>query len=320
MPDLIPLGTVLRARYKIDSILYQSKLSNVYYVSDLHMPGKVWVIKELQPIAADPVDRNRTLVQFHAEALNISSLSHPHFAQLMDFFVEGSNMYIVREYIHGTDLGSIMSKMSTPFDEKSVVTWGIQLADTLGYLYGKKLPAVFFREFHIGNIILSTQGGVKIIDLGLARMFQTGADAEVMKRMSSADYASPEQFDEIGAFDQRSLVYNLGAILYHLLTRKNPGTTPFKLAPAQTVNPSLSRGLVEIIRKATEIDPKDRYQSLIEMKRDLMSLSKYPEIFATRSPVASEKEDELQNWLLGVFLVIIIGSILLLVYFFFLKP
>ncbi|MHC9539443.1 MAG: serine/threonine protein kinase [Vulcanimicrobiota bacterium] len=320
MPALLPIGTVLRSRYKINKIIFESMLVNVYYVVDLHFPEKGWVVREMQMVAVDSQDRLRSIKRFNQEASQISSLSHPYIATVVDYFTEGTNYYIVREFIHGNDLTTLLKMNQKPFLEHEVVAWAIQIADALTFLYSNKFSAVFFREFHMGNIMLSTNGSIKLIDLGLAGVFQTDSDTTNLNRLGSMDYASPEQFIGDGTFDSRSLVYSLGAFMYHALTSVNPASSPFELKPIHLLNPTLSGGVLDIIRKSTQIDSRLRYQSISDMKRDLISMLKSPRSSPVKTVDTKEKENPVSNWLLGVLLIIIMGTTLFLIYYYFLRP
>ncbi|MGV8119218.1 MAG: serine/threonine protein kinase [Candidatus Xenobiia bacterium LiM19] len=320
MPALLPIGTVLRSRYKINKIIFESMLVNVYYVVDLHFPEKGWVVREMQMVAVDSQDRARSIKRFNQEASQISSLSHPYIATVVDYFTEGTNYYIVREFIHGNDLITLLKMNQKPFLEHEVVAWAVQIADALSFLYSNKFSAVFFREFHMGNIMLSTNGSIKLIDLGLAGVFQTDSDSTNLNRLGSMDYASPEQFIGDGTFDSRSLVYSLGAFMYHALTSVNPASSPFELKPIHLLNPTLSGGVLDVIRKSTQIDSKLRYQSISDMKRDLISMLKSPRSSPVKTVDTKEKENPISNWLLGVLLIIIMGTTLFLIYYYFLRP
>ncbi|MDQ7823140.1 MAG: serine/threonine-protein kinase [Candidatus Eremiobacteraeota bacterium] len=321
MPPLQSIGTTLRSRYRIDKVLFETKLINIYFVNDLHMAGKSWVLREMQMVAIDSHERSRTIRKFQQEASEIAAISHPVIATVVDFFVEGSNLYIVRDYVPGNDLASLSKINQRPFTEIEVLTWSVQLAEALSFFFGKKMPAIFFREFHMGNIIDTGNAGIKLIDLGLARIFQTESDTENLSRLGSMEYASPEQFSEDAAFDIRSLVYSLGAFMYHALTNVNPSSSPFDLKPISLLNPMISKSVQDIINRATEIDPKKRYQTLNDMKRDLLQVLKSLRVEtaapAKESPTA---KGALLNWLLGILLAVIIGAVLFLAYYFFVKP
>ena len=270
----VAVGTVLQNRYRISKVLYQSRLTNVYLVDDIHLRGNVWAVKEMKFLAMDSFERQNIIKQFELEVRRMTELSHPNFAKVIDFFVEGQNLYILRQFIPAYDISTIMKKTSGYLRERDVMKWGIQLADVLNYLYNRKFPAVFFRELNLSNILVKSDGKVSLIDLGLATAFLTETDPDKLSVMGATNYASPEQFEENGQFDQRSLVYNLGALLYHILTKKNPAHSLFNLPPIEQLNPEVSGGTRMIIKKATEIDPRLRYQTLAEIVKDMQSAVK----------------------------------------------
>ena len=265
----LSVGSLLQNRYRIAKVLYRSKLTNVYLVDDIHLRGNVWAVKEMKFLAMDSFERLNIIKQFEVEVRRMTELSHPNFAKVIDFFVEGQNLYILRQFIPAFDVETIMKKTSGYLREKDVIKWGIQLADVLGYLYNRKFPASFFRELNLSNILVKSDGKISLIDLGLATAFLMETDPERLSVMGSTDYASPEQFDEDGEFDQRSLVYNMGALLYHILTKKNPAHSLFNLPPIEQLNPEVSRPTRAVIKKATQIDPRMRYQTLMELAKDL---------------------------------------------------
>ncbi|MFH0803041.1 MAG: serine/threonine-protein kinase [bacterium] len=313
------VGMILRSRYKIARIIYQSQMFNVYYVEDLHLKGKVWAIKEMKMVAVDPQEKNRIMSQFHAEALNLTALSHPNIAKVVDFFIDSNSLYIVREYAPAVDLGNVIKK--DPIEEKEVLSWGIQMADALNYLFSRKMPAVFFRELNLGNILVSGQGNITLIDLGLARLFQTRQDLEAIKRTGSMDYAAPEQFSEEGIFDMRTLVYNLGAILFHCLTKVNPASTPFNLPAPQSLRPEVSDKFNQIILKATRYDPRERYPNLQEMVKDLKgAMEQYQSPDSVQSWVQRKKNPAAANFFLWLLVLATGTAAVWLFYYFILRP
>ncbi|MCE1248404.1 MAG: serine/threonine protein kinase [Firmicutes bacterium] len=295
----LTIGNVLRNRYRISRVLYQSPLTNVYVVEDVHLRGNVWAVKEMKFLAMDSFERQKIIAQFEQEVMKMTELAHPNYAKVIDFFVEGQNLYIIREFIPAYDVDTIMRKTTGMMRERDVVSWGIQLADVLNYLYNKKFPAIFFREFSLPNILINSDGNVSIIDLGLARVFQTDNDPGRNLNVGPIDYPCPEQFDENGVFDQRTLVYSLGSVLYHMMTKKNPGQMMFKLTPIEELNPEVSKAFKVIIKKSTEIDPRLRYQTLHDMKRDLQSALKSPEmkiVEPLEKPRKRQEKNSPANW------------------------
>lgn len=273
----LPVGSILRNRYRISKILYQSKLTNVYTVEDTHLVGNIWAIKEMKVLALSGLQRQKVIANFQAEILKLTELAHPNLARVIDFFVEGRNLYIVREFIPAYDVEILMSKSNGKLRERDVLSWGMQLCDCLTYLFSKKYPAIFFRELKLGNILVNSEGIIKIIDLGLADLFQTETNPQKLELMGSMDYAAPEQFEEYGTFDQRSLVYSTGAMMFHMLSGQSPASSLFNLPPLDQLNPEVSRAVREIIRKATANEPRTRYQTLLELKKDLQRARKDPD-------------------------------------------
>ncbi len=317
----LPVGTILSNRYRISKILYQSKLANVYTVEDIHLVGNIWAVKEMKVLAMNSTDRQKIIAHFQAEVVKMTELNHPNLARVIDFFVEGRNLYIIREFIPAFDIETLMAKSSGHLKERDVLAWGIQLADCLSYLYSKKFPAVFYRELTLGNILVNSEGMIKIIDLGLARLFQTETNPEKMQSMGSMHYAPPEQFDEYGSFDQRSLVYSCGAMLYHMLTARNPSGHLFNLPPIDQFNQEVSRTTRSIISKATANEPRMRHQSLSDLKRDLSRARKDPGSARRVAEVPPEPEEKAGGGTFGILAtvayilgLIVAGGLIFLIY------
>lgn len=315
MPPL-GVGSILKNRYRISKILHQSKLTNVYVVDDIHLQGNIWAVKEMKFLAMDNIERQKIISQFQQEVTKMTELSHPNLARVIDFFVDGQNLYVIREFIPAYDVGTLMKKTAGMLRERDVVSWGVQLADVLAYLFSRKFPAVFFRELILANILINSDGGVSLIDMGLARAFQMETDPNKLSTLGCMDYASPEQFDEHGVFDQRTLVYNLGAILFHMLTKKNPAQCLFNLPPIEDINPEISRATRAIIKKATEVEPRQRYQTLADMKRDLKNALRHPDVnyIEMENKPKNKKPSINWNYFALALIFLLIGGIFYLVY------
>ncbi|NDD27548.1 MAG: serine/threonine protein kinase [Proteobacteria bacterium] len=336
MSPSIVTGTVLRARYRITQLLHQSRHAEIYLVEDQHLRDRVWAVRVMPVYSVDPYERNRVMGDFLTEAQRLSQIEHPSLAKVVDYFAEGNNLYIVREFVHGTDLDQLLSTRVMPLTEREAIAAVLQIVDAVSYLLGRKVPAIFFRELTAKNIIICKNGQVKLLDLGLARAFSS-QDSEALMRMGSLDYASPEQFSESGTFDQRSLVYSTGAILYHMLTRRNPALSPFALDPIEEVNPNISGAVEDLVHRATENDPRDRHASLAELKKHLQSASRAPKEspktrasrglardgWQVRTPTEDEEESfdgSIWHWILVAVLVSLMSGALLAIYYYFFRP
>ena len=336
MPPSLSTGMVLRARYRVTQLLHQSRHAEIYLVEDQHLKDRVWAVRVMPVYSVDPYERTRVVGEFNAEAQRLSQLDHPTLAKVVDYFVEGSNLCIVREFVQGTDLEQLLTARVTPMGERDALQAVTQILDAMAYLLGRKVPAVFFRELTARNIIICKSGQVKLLDLGLARAF-VSLDNDAVMRVGSLDYASPEQFSESGTFDQRSLVYSVGAILYHMLTRRNPALSPFALDPIEEVNPNVSTGVEEIVNRATENEPRSRYASLLDLKKQIQHVSRSPLVPArsrggrgsdrdgwhVRPPTEDDEESfdgSIWHWILVAVLVSLMSGALLAIYYYFFRP
>ncbi|MEW6277929.1 MAG: protein kinase, partial [Candidatus Eremiobacterota bacterium] len=320
LPYVLPVGTSLRARYKISRVLDQSRLRNIYVAEDQHLRGKLWVIKQMQPVGVDASERNRLLTQFQAEAMLISSLEHPNLPKLVDFFAQDSSLFVIREYVPGADLNTIYEQRKVPLPEEDVLRIGAQLADLLNFLLKKKLAPVVMRDMSLPNLIMTPEGRVLLVDLGFSRLFQRQATA------APPDYAAPEQFTQEAAFDNRSVVYNLGALLYHLITGTNPGSSPFNLVPISHLNPRVSEATRNLIEKAVKNEPRERHATLLDFKKGMeAALARKPVVKAAVARRPSVRRTfafspRLKAWTLGVLLTVLMGGALVAIYHYLLRP
>ena len=259
MPPLLPEGSRLRGRYKIVRVLSATRLRNMYLAEDQHLRGKHWVIRQMQPVGIDSNDRKWLISQFEAEARILSALEHPCLPKLVDFFIQDLFLYVIREFVPGLDLSIILQQRSGRLSQRDALNVGLSLCDLMTYLLKKKLPPIVFRELSLANLVYTPEGQTKLIDFGFSRLFQREA------RLGAPDYAAPEQYAEDAEVDGRTLVYNVGALMYHLMTGHNPGSTPFALPPLQSLNPSVSDRCTEMIEKATRNDSASRYSGLPEL-------------------------------------------------------
>jgi serine/threonine protein kinase/ABC-type branched-subunit amino acid transport system substrate-binding protein len=266
---MLPVGTVLYNRYRITRNLARGGMSNIYLCEDLRLTGKIWVIKEMAAQYQDIVEQQKAFEHFKREASILATLEHRNLPKVTDYFEEHGNNYFVMEYVEGEDLSNILAKSPGPLPERQVLDWGLQLTTVLYFLHCQKPNPIIFRDLKPSNIIV-TGNIVKLIDFGIARNFSPTKKGDTM-RIGSPGYAPPEQYS--GQTDPRSDIFSLGVTLYQLLTKYDPSATqtPFKFPPMQSLNPQISPKLAQVIEKAIQIEPTQRYQNCIELKKDLQS-------------------------------------------------
>ncbi len=345
MPPLLPEGSTLRGRYRITKVLDTSRVRNIYVAEDRHLKGNIWVVKQMQPIGVE-LDRSSLAAAFEEEARLIAGLDHPNIPRLADFFVQDNLLYIVREYVPGRDLIAIQKdRGGATFSEEDSLKIGIQLSSLMNYVSKNKLSPVIFRELSLQNLVLSKDGQVKLVDFGFSHLFSRES------RIGPPDYSAPEQFSEEGVVDSRTLVYNVGALVYHLLTGYNPGSSPFNLPPLHQLRSDLSSETCKVIMKAIQNDRRKRQRDPVELgkglERALLALRKprshklprktyhptgtqpVPPQMQGLSPTGTRlvnlsSQDTTSSpatiWLIGTVLILFLGGFLIALYYYFLRP
>ncbi|MGD2142934.1 MAG: serine/threonine-protein kinase [Anaerolineae bacterium] len=247
-------------------------MSAVYRAQDLRFSKvtRVCAVKEMINSAGDPEMRAMIVRNFERETNILATLNHPGIVQVYDCFTEGRRSYLVLEYVRGKNLESVLAETSGFLPEAKVVSWAIEVCDVLSYLHSQAPRPIVFRDVKPSNIMLDEYGRVKLIDFGIARMFQSGKKGTMI---GTEGYSPPEQYQ--GIADPRVDIYALGATMHHLLSKADPRLEPpfsFHKRPIHNTNPGVSRQLVEVVNRALEYDADDRYGSAEEMQRALMTV------------------------------------------------
>jgi tRNA A-37 threonylcarbamoyl transferase component Bud32 len=260
----LPPNTLLAGRYLILCKIDQGGMAAVYQASDVRLPGKLWAVKEMSDAAiTDPTEKQRAINGFLREAQLLASLDHSNIPKVIDSFSHTSKYYLVMEYVDGNTLETLLVTQGCPFTEAEVRAWLDQLCNALSYLHACH-PSIIFRDLKPANIMLDRNGQIKLIDFGIARLFQPGK-ARDTTLLGTAGYAPPEQYGQ-GQSDQRSDIYALGATLHRLLTGHDPATTPLNLPPVRQLYPTISSVMDQVITRALEQDPRKRWQSVGEIQ------------------------------------------------------
>jgi len=267
---------VLQGRYQILGILGMGGMSSVYKARDLRFPEveKLCAIKEMINLAPDPQIRATMIRNFEREANILATLNHPAVPKVYDYFTEGDRSYLVLEFIEGQDLEEVLSEVPEGefLPEKQVLEWAIQLCDVLIYLHSHKPRPIVFRDLKPSNIMLDSHGRIRLIDFGIAKVFQSGQKGTMI---GTEGYSPPEQYR--GSAEPRGDIYALGATLHHLLTKQDPRLEPpfsFQERPVRQINPSVSPEFEAVIMKALEYDMEKRYGSAEEMKHALLGVGR----------------------------------------------
>ncbi len=269
----LPDGHTLQDRYRILGFHTVGGMSTIYKAQDLRFTRvkRVCIVKEMLNTATDPQVRAMIKSHFEREANILASLNHPNIVQVFDFFTESARHYLVLEYVDGKTLEKMLADSEGFLSEAQVVQWAVQICQVLSYLHSHDPEPIVFRDMKPSNVMLDKYGRIRLIDFGIARVFESGQKGTMI---GTEGYTPPEQYR--GSAEPRVDIYALGATMHHLLSKQDPKLeAPFSFheRPIHRTNPTVSRELTEIIDRSLEYDIDKRYGSAEEMQRALMSLS-----------------------------------------------
>lgn len=292
---MLEIGSLVDGKYKILSEIGHGGMSVVYMAIN-EKANKTWAVKEVRKDGK--MDFNTVRQGLMAEIETLKKLKHPNLPSIVDVIEDEDSFIIVMDYIEGRSLDKIIEENGAQ-PESFVVEWAKQLCDVFGYLHSRT-PAIIYRDMKPANVMLKPDGNIMVIDFGTAKNYEI--DLGETTGIGTIGYAAPEQYigSGLGRTDARTDIYCLGITLYHLLTNVDPCKNLISDKSIRAVNPALSHGLDAIIKKCTEHQPDDRYQTCAELMYDL-------ENYEILEPLYKKK----QKRKLGSFLITILLSILL---------
>jgi eukaryotic-like serine/threonine-protein kinase len=260
--------TLLHNRYRIVEILGQGGMGSVYRAIDENLGVPIALKENL--FTTDEYAR-----QFRLEAVILANLRHPNLPRVSDHIVLGDQgQYLVMDFIEGEDLRNRMERLGMLSDDDAVHI-GASICDALTYLHTRK-PPILHRDIKPGNVKITPDGHIFLVDFGLAKVYQSASQATTTgARAMTPGYSPPEQYGTART-DPRTDIYSLGATLYAALSGVIPedglarAMDNAQLTPLRKRNPKVSRRLTAAIEKAMAVDPSDRFQTAEEFKKALL--------------------------------------------------
>ncbi|MCW2908411.1 MAG: serine/threonine protein kinase [Actinomycetia bacterium] len=268
---------LLGGRYELDGVVGRGGMAEVYRARDIRLDRIVAVKTLREDLARDATFQAR----FRREAQSAASLNHPSIVAVYD---TGEDMsapahvpYIVMEYVDGRTLRELLRDDRRLLPERALeITDGVLRALDYSHRNG-----IIHRDIKPGNVMLTRQAEVKVMDFGIARAVSDAQATmtQTAQVIGTAQYLSPEQARG-ERVDARSDLYSAGCLLYELLTGRPPftGDSPVAIAyqhvrenpiPPSQVDPEIPAWADSIVLKAMAKDPADRYQSAAEMRTDI---------------------------------------------------
>jgi serine/threonine-protein kinase len=275
--------------YRIDAVVAESGMASIFRATDTRDGSQVAIKIPHSQMEADPVLFDR----FKREEEIGAGLEHPNVMRIIAD-ADRSRVYMVMEWVHGRLLRRILSEEGKlPLDRALKITLGILSA--LDYIHAR---GVVHRDLKPENIMVDEHDNIKLIDFGIAS--KEGAKrltyAGFTQPLGTPEYISPEQVKGKRG-DVRSDIYAVGIMLYEMLSGRTPFSGPSPLAvmndrlinhplPPREADPCISPQMQEVLYRAIERDPKNRYPSTQAFAADLRHLE----------DVGLAEREELRDW------------------------
>ncbi len=293
---MVSPARLLSERYELGEVIGYGGMAEVHRARDIRL-GREVAIKVLRRDFA----RDATFqVRFRREAQASASLNHPAIVAVFDTGEDsgpnGPMPFIVMEYVEGQTLRDIL-KADGPLPTARAIAVCADICSALDFSHRN---GIVHRDVKPGNVMISPNGAVKVMDFGIARAVSDSSATMTSTAavIGTAQYLSPEQARG-ESVDARSDVYSCGCLMYELITGSPPftGDSPVAVAyqhvredpiPPSTLNPSIPPALDAIVLKAMAKNPANRYQSAAEMRADLVRAQEGQPVEAT--PLMSDED------------------------------
>ncbi len=261
---------LISGRYRIIKKIASGGMADVFLGDDSKLNRKV----AIKILAANYAADKNFVARFKSEAQILARLNHPNIVQVYDWGEFDSSYFICMEYVEGDSLKETIEKKG-PLPPETVIDYAIQIAGALLMAHKSNL---IHRDIKPQNILVTTEGEVKVTDFGIAKSLSTDI-TKTLNIMGTAHYISPEQArGEI--LDHRTDIYSMGIVLYEMLT----ADVPFRggssidislkhiyekpLKPSELIE-NIPEKLEKIIMHCLEKNPADRYPNIRELIGDL---------------------------------------------------
>jgi serine/threonine protein kinase/Flp pilus assembly protein TadD len=294
MRDLI-IGSTFAGRYQVIEELGKGGMGKVYKVQDTKIEEKV----ALKLLNLELAPGDKTLDRFRNELKLARKISHRHVCRMYDLGEAEGIPYITMEYVSGEDLKSLIRRIGQ-FTVGKAIFIALQVCEGLAEAHRL---GVVHRDLKPQNIMIDSDGNVRIMDFGIARSLRTKGITDTGEIFGTPEYMSPESLEGKDV-NGRTDIYALGIILYEMLTGRVPfeGDTPLTVALKQkteipkdprNVNAQIPESLSHVILKCMNKEKDKRYKDTEELTAALKEIEggmpRTEKIFPERQPVTSRE-------------------------------
>jgi len=264
------IGKTIHSNILIKGRLGEGGMGRVYLAENTELIEKKYAVKVLKrELTHDPSFKQR----FYDEARHQAQLDHPNIVQMSDYFHVGDEYFLILDYVDGQTLSDLIdSKGGKGLPEKQALSI---IAGILAGLNCAHEKAILHRDVKSSNVLVEKNGRVRLTDFGIALQADGTSRTAEGKTIGTPEYMSPEQLKDSGAIDHRSDVYSAGIVLFEMLAGRLPFQgASFQAVQAQqltspvpdprAVNPKVGKRVAEIVRRALQKSPVDRYQGCLQ--------------------------------------------------------
>jgi eukaryotic-like serine/threonine-protein kinase len=271
------LVEALGSNYRLGEIIGEGGFGRVYSGEDVRLGRKV-AIKVIRP---DLAGAKAFMERFRREGMALAKFRHPGIIPIFDIRESGSLIYYVMPLIEGKTLRAYLDKRGAlaPKEAHRIV---LDLCDCLAATHR---AGIIHRDIKPDNVILEgLLGSVLLMDFGIAKGIYDSTSSISGVMVGTPTYMSPEQASGDDMTDQRSDIYSLGALAYHMLTGRPPFSGPSvhsviaahvadQVPPIRAINPSIPKIFADAVEKCLAKNPEQRFQSCMELSYELQKAS-----------------------------------------------
>lgn len=267
------IGRTIHSNIHITRLIGEGGMGRVYLAHNVELPSKRYAVKVLRPeLTQDPSFAQR----FYDEACNQAEMDHPNIVKMSDYFHIDGQYFLILEFVEGRALSDVIDSRQSlgGLTEKQALSY---IKDVLAGLNHAHQRAIVHRDVKPSNVLVDGEDRARITDFGIAKRVDGLTRTSRGQVIGTLQYMSPEQMSGSGAIDHRSDVYSAGIILFEMLTGKLPFSgSSFEAVRAvqsgvvpdpRDINPRIKRRLSEIVQRALQRDPNQRFQGCNQFRQ-----------------------------------------------------